>query len=982
MKKAILIIVLAALCHFFKANAQNTIKPPVKYITGKVTDEQGVPLPGATVKTLSNSAVSIADRDGKFALNNVPANGSLTVSFIGFQSTIVSIPTNPTNEIVIQLKADASSLNEVQVIGYGTTTKRLNTGSVSTLTASSIESQPVTNVLSALSGRMPGVFVQTTNGMPGGAINIQIRGKGSITAGTNPLYIIDGVPFESSIVGPTSLLASGTVSGAINPLNSLNPSDIESISVLKDADATSIYGSRGTNGVILITTKKGKSGKASINFTRGISRSANLPKMMDLNDYLAIRKEAFANDKLTPTVATAPDLLQWNQSQHTNWSKYLFDNTAQYTDVQAAINGGDKQTFFNLSGNYHQEGNIITDQADYTRGSLHANISHYSSNRRFLIQFSNSLVLDNNKSPNVQNATSGILLPPNFPLTDNNGQYVWRGTNPLAEMNSSTSAKTDNLISNLTVGYDILRNLTFKVSAGYNKINIDQIQLYPVSSLLPGSVNYAQYGKNNNQSYIAEPQLTFKHQFKKSSLNLLLGGTESQFLRGSNYSNEELLENISSAATIDSRTNYYTNYKYLSGFIRATYNINDKYIVNGTFRRDGSSRFGVNNRFGDFGSLGAAWLFSEERWLKDHLPVLSFGKLRGSYGTTGNDQIPDYQFLSTYGSSGFTYQGTSTLRPARIDNTDFHWETTKKLEFALELGWLNNRILLNVSYYRNRSTDQLVQYNLPRITGFASYQANLPAVVQNTGWEIELATVNIEQNNFRWSTNFNTTIPGNKLVSFENFSSSSYAQTLQVGYDITRIYGYQFLGVDPATGRASYADQNGTASSNPYFFSTIGKQTPDLYGGLTNTFSYGNFTLDIFFQFAKQMAVGGLRAAPGLLINNYAFTNDRWQQPGDISNIPKASTINDSFYATSSANFYDASYIRLKNISLGFALPKSFTDKIKASRINVFVRGQNLLTFWNNDVPLSDPESGALSVSTPRNFPPVKSLVCGLEFTF
>lgn len=983
MKKTTLTIVLATLCFYFKANAQNITR-----LGGQVISSAGNhPVAGATIKIKNTKVSTVTNQAGEFEIASPISQGQLTITYTGMQTTEINFSQSEDNIKVI-LKDEENSLNEIQIIGYGQTTKRLNTGSISSISTKQIEQQPVTNILSALSGQMPGVFVQTTNGLPGGNINIQIRGKGSIAAGTNPLYIIDGVPFESTIIG-SSAIETGNLSGAISPLNSLNPSDIEGITVLKDADATAIYGSRGANGVVLITTKKGKAGstRTDITITRGFNQSANLPRLLTLQEYLQIRKEAFVNDNIVPNPNNAPDLLTWDQSKSTNWPKSLFGQTAAVTDLQAGLSGGSANTNFNASANFHQEGNVVSDRAIYTRGGVYLNLRHQSENKRLELVLSNALVLDKNNSPNLQNASSGILLPPNFPLMDVNGQYFWRRSNPLAERNATTRARTNNIISNLTLSYVLHPDLKFKASAGYNKIDINQVQLFPLNSLFPGSVNYTQLGQNSSQSFILEPQLNYNKKLGSGEFSLLLGGTyqdrvmESMYLKASNFSNEELMENLASAGMIEYPENSHTRYKYVSVFGRATYNLRNKYILNFTIRRDGSSRFGKENRFGNFGSVGTAWLFSEENWLKEHIPILSYGKLRASFGTTGNDQISDYQFLSTYSSSGYNYQGNSTLSPARIDNTDFHWETTRKLELAIELGFWSDRLLLNVNRYLTRSNDQLVQYSLPQITGFASYQANLPAVIQNTGWEFELNTTNLHNKDLNWKTRFNITIPKNKLVSFENFENSSYAQTLAIGYDITRIYGYHFLGVDPKTGAASYSDINGTPSTEPYYFSTIGKQTPDFYGGLGNTFSYKNFTLDLFLQFAKQMSVGGLQSGPGALVNNYAFTKDRWQKTGDASQVPKASTIDDFYYIYSSANYFDASYIRLKNLALGYTLPEKFLKRIKIQKINLVLKAQNLITFWNNNSPLADPESGALSAFK-RNIPPVKSFTAGLQLTF
>ncbi|MFD0749228.1 SusC/RagA family TonB-linked outer membrane protein [Mucilaginibacter calamicampi] len=945
---------------------------------GTVRDTTGTPLGGAAIKVIGTSRGTLADSNGDFMID-ADLGDDLEVSFIGYETVLRPVGSAA---IRIVLQETNSRLNEIQVIGYGATTKRLNTGSLSAVKAADIEKQPVTNVLSALSGRMAGVFVQTTNGLPGGNVNIQVRGRGSLTAGTQPLFIIDGVPFESNPAN-YSVLSSSPVSGIISPLNSINPADIEEMTVLKDADATAIYGSRGANGVVLLTTKRGKAGtdRTDLSYTQGISRIANLPKLLSLPDYLAIRREAFANDNVAPTAANAPDLLVWDQNNGSDWARYLFGNTAGYRDLQARFSGGSAATVYTVSANYHGENNIITDLSRYTRGGLQASLRHVSANGRLEVQFSNVLTLDNNKSPNVQNSSSGIYLAPNFRMIDANGAYTLNSGNPLRDLNSTVKSNTGNVISNLVLNFRVNTDIQLKVSAGYNQTGQEQTQLFPLRSVQSGS-NYAQFGQNSNRSFIVEPQLNYSKRIDAGLFSVLIGGTyqdrssKNQFIKGSNYSNETLMENIASATTIDSRLNNRTDYKYLSAFARLTYNLKERYILNITARRDGSSRFGPGNRFGNFGSVGAAWLFSEESWVRSHLPLLSFGKLRASYGTTGNDQITDYQYLSTYSSPSLVYQGISVLRPSRIDNSDFHWETTRKLELALELGFLKDRILLNTNYYINRSGDQLVNYALPSTTGFIAYQANLPAVIQNTGLELELATVNIKAKDFRWTSAFNLTIPRNKLLSFQNFETSSYAENYELGYDISRVRGYRFLGVDPHTGAGLYADKDGRPSTTPYMNYTIGKTSPDLYGGFSNTLTWRALTLDIFFQFAKQMAYGGLRSSPGQTLNNYAFMVTRWQKPGDITSVPKPGTVANTFYLNSSANYFNSSYIRLKNISLAYELRPAWTQKLR-----LYLRAENILTFWNRNAAMLDPESGGYVVSQP-NLPPVRSLVAGLQLTF
>jgi TonB-linked SusC/RagA family outer membrane protein len=1001
MKKTILIIVMAMLCPFLKLKAQNNAQPPTKTINGKVTDEQGKPLPGATVKLKESNNGVISDKDGNFIISRVAISGTLIISFIGYQTAEVAYDNNRNELLIIQLKADANTLNEIQVIGYGTTTKRLNTGSVSTVTAKNIEDQPITNVLSAISGQATGVFVQTTNGLPGGNINIQIRGEGSISAGNNPLYIIDGVPFNSSVGSLTSLsvLSTGAINGQVSPFNSLNPAEIESISILKDADATSIYGSRGSNGVVLITTKKGKAGKTKVdvNINEGITEATNIPKLLNPAQYLQIQNEAYANDGIVPSSdpnsgSYAPQLTTWSNVKPTNWAKYLLGGAGHLTNAEATVSGGGNGTTFMVSGNYHSEKTYLPGNNLYDRGGVNANLQHTSENGRFYIQFSNSLTLDNNNLVNpAANISYDILLPPNYPVFDGTGNYNWyAGSNPVAEINATDQTRTNNIIDNLLLRYTIVKGLDFKISSGYNMINVDQTQIFPTVSLYPGTTNYTNFGKNSNQSYIIEPQLTYNYHYKSSTFNLLAGGTyqnsvaQGETITAQGFTNTSLMENLASAASYITANNY-TQYKYVSVFGRINYNLNDKYILNATIRRDGSTRFGPGKQFGNFGSLGGAWLWGDENFVKMNLPFISYGKLRASYGLTGNDQIADYQYLSTYSSSGYVYEDIPGLKPARIANPDFHWETTKKLDIALEIGFLKNNILLNIDRYRDLTNDQLVSYSIPSITGFTSYEANLPAVVENSGWEFELNTKNIRKEKFSWTTTFNLTLAKNELKSFPNLATSSYANTLVIGQDISRIYGYQFGGLDN-NGLALYSSKSGPPTNNPNSatdsYYTIGKNTPDLYGGIGNTITYKNWSIDILGQFVKQSGLGNLMFIPGAgSFNDYAIVSNYWTPTHTNTKIPKPSTYNDFNYFQSTANYFNTSYFRIKNVAISYGLSKSWIKKMGIDQGRIFLQGENILSFWNKNNPFLDPESGTFG-GTSNNLPPVKSLVIGIQTTF
>ncbi|MDN5286588.1 MAG: TonB-dependent receptor [Mucilaginibacter sp.] len=987
-------MVLATLCLFSRLPAQEISPQQTILIKGVVTDESGNALPGASVQRTGDPDLSITDKDGRFQIPIGPIKGTLIISYLGYKKLQVPYDQSSPAPLVIKLQADLNNINEIQVIGYGKTTRRLNTGNVATIDAQTIAAQPVTNVVSALSGRIAGAVVQTTNGLPGGNVSIQIRGKGSITAGTDPLYIVDGVPFPSVVVDANNILGQSAINGAVSPLNSLNPSDIESISILKDADATAIYGSRGSNGVVLITTKKGKSGKTVINLgvSEGVSRVASMPRLLNAQQYLQIRREAYHNDGTVPSAdpnddSYAPDLMEWDTKKSTDWAKYLLGRTAHFTDIQGNISGGSQLTSFIIGGNYHSENTVLTGANNYTRGGIHTTLQHSSADQKFSLQFTTTYNSDKNRLSNItSNFTGDLLLPPDFPLYDASGNYnYYLGWNPLADLSAVSKTTTRNLNINMLLKYTIAPGLDLKASGGYNRIDVQQVMTYPTNSQYQGSNNFSNFGNNSNESIIVEPQLTYNRHIGEAELTLLGGATyqrsgkTSELTQASNFSSDQLLENVG-AATAFTLFNSNTDYRYVSVFGRATLNLKEKYLLNASLRRDGSSRFGPGNQFGNFGALGAGWLFGEEDFIKKALPFLSYGKLRASFGSTGNDQIPDYQYLSTYAASGYVYQQIAGLQPSRIANANFHWETTKKLEFAAELGFLHNRLLLNISHYRNRTKDQLVNYALPYISGFSSYQANLPAVIENSGWELELSSTNIKTSSFSWSTSFNLTIPKNTLLKFQGLATSSYARSLVIGEPITRLYGYRVSGLD-ASGLPLFDTPSGTPTTTPSSatdqYYTIGKGYPAYYGGIGNTLTYRRWTLEIFGQFTRQFTRGGFTSTPGLLTNNFAYALTRWQGQRDQTIVPRSS--NDYTYSypysQSSAIIFNSSYFRIKNIALSRTIDAKWLGGSQ-QHLKIYLQAQNLYTFWNKNIPVYDPETGAGT-----NIPPMKTLVAGIQLT-
>ncbi|HSC39178.1 MAG TPA: SusC/RagA family TonB-linked outer membrane protein, partial [Chitinophagaceae bacterium] len=784
-------------------------------ISGTILSAEGQPLPGASVKVKGSAAGTSTDARGHFSIN-ANEGDILVISFVGFSEMSVRITAgggasvvafssrqqdastlvNGSNGLIVKLAPSNSKLDEVQIIAYGTSSKRFTTGSASTVKSEDIEKQPVTNVLSALQGRMPGVLITSANGIPGSNTTVQIRGNNSISALSNPLYIVDGIPIPAvSIV--TGNVA--TASGAVSPLNSINPADIESVTVLKDAESTAIYGSRGANGVVLITTKKGKSGKTKLdlNAYSGASVSTRVPEFMNTQQYLDIRKKAFVADNVTPTTSNAQDLLVWDQNAYTNFPKMILGNTSHLSNVQASVSGGDENTRFLLGAGYHHEGAVIFGNNYDNRIDGHLNIDHNSTDKRFNINTSVTYTNDNIRTL-AADPYLAVFAPPNFPHYDNTGALYWIAgnttaplTNPWSYLQRVGKTATDNFIANTSLRYTIMNGLNARLSVGYTKMAMAQQNTMPSTSYNPTSTSStkssASFGNSSTQSYIVEPQLDYTKKIGQGVLNLLAGGTaqssasKSNSITGINFTSDDLIESISAANSITNKSLTSTQYKYISGFGRMNFRWMDKYIVNSTFRRDGSSRFGPGRQFGNFWSVSGGWIFSEEKIVKALSPVLSFGKLRASYGVAGNDQIQDYRYLETYTSNQTPYNGNLGLYSNNIANPNYGWETNKKLELGADLGFLKDRVLLSAAWYRSRSSNQLVQTALPTQSGFSYYQANLPALVQNTSWEFELSTTNINHKNFRWQTGFNLTIPSNKLLSFPNLATSAYASYYVIG---------------------------------------------------------------------------------------------------------------------------------------------------------------------------------------------------------
>lgn len=988
-------------------------------IKGRVITENGEPLKGATVTAISGNRQTVGETNskGNFILSEIGYNSVLQTTHVGYEPKRVNLEGRL--EIIITLKEKPGELDEVIVQAYGTTTRRLSTGNITKIASKEIETQPVSNPLAALEGRVPGVTITQTSGVPGSSFNVEIRGRTFLDQAlskNDPLFVIDGVFFEPGNQPSNQLRSAANDNfgqGGLSPLNSINPADIESIEVLKDADATAIYGSRGANGVILITTKKGKAGatKITANVYTGVSTPTRTMDMLSTQQYVAMRREGFKNDRITPSAnpfdpGYAPDIMLWDTTRYTDFKNLLIGNTARTTDAQLSLSGGNQLTQFLIGGGFHRETNVFSKNLYATRASAHFSINHNSENRKLNVVFSGGYSNDNNQLISTD-LTQYINIIPNLQMYNADGTLSWEQdgvsyatvnnfVNPLSVLLKTNTTITENLYSNLQAGYKVLPSLLFKISMGYNTFKNNEVGIIPKAAIDPFTYAWitpsASFANSSDNSWIIEPQLNYRKSISRGKLNILIGGTlqEKKYcgnvIQASKFSNDLLLKNPAAAGLVMAQGSQ-SLYHYEAVFGRINYDWKDKYLLNVTFRRDGSSRFGPDKQFANFGAVGAGWIFTEEPRIKDKLSFLSFGKLRASYGVTGNDQIGDYNFMNLWSNSSNTYQGIATLNPDKLYNPDFGWETNKKLEGAVELGLLKDRIFLSISYYRNRSNNQLVNYPLPNQTGSQSVVMNLPALVQNSGLELVLTTKNITNKKFSWTTSINATIPRNKLISFPGLSLTSYKSTFVEGQPLSVIYRYKYMGVDPETGVYAFDDTNKDGAITTADYQISGNLNPKFYGGLVNTLTFHNIQFQFLFEFKKQLGKNYLyqlyNSPPGFIINQPQVVLNRWQKPGDIAGVQQFIATYSGGSAELAANtlgssdgiYGDASYIRLRNVSLSFNLPAYLLNKIKMSGVKVYINAQNLLTVTNY-IGL-DPETQNMYV-----LPPLKTIVAGIQLTF
>ncbi|HYG18618.1 MAG TPA: TonB-dependent receptor, partial [Ohtaekwangia sp.] len=967
----------------------------LQHVTGTVTDASQQPMAGVNIVVKGTTHGTTTDSDGRYAID-AQEDDVLVFSFIGYTAVEMQVATQHVIDIV--LTEDIKSLGEVVVnAGYWEVKEKEQTGNISRITAADIQKQPINNPLQSLQGRMPGVYIQQNTGLAGGGFTIQIRGRNSLRDdGNAPLYIIDGVPFT-----PTALNTIGrSIIGEGNPLSAINPGDIESIEILKDADATAVYGSRGANGVVLITTKRGKPGRVKVdfNFLSGIGQAPSRLDMLNTKEYVMMRREAFTNDNRAMTVQRAPDILVWDTTRHTDWQDALIGGTSHTTNASVAISGGDEQTQFVFNLGYYKETTVFPGDFYFQRLSGGLNLNHGSLNNKFKISSSVNYTAGINNLYSQDLTSTAVTLPPTAPaLYDETGDINWEWgssaiQNPLAWLEKKYKSNQRNLVTNTRLAYELIPGLNVKAALGYTMMQVDEVATNPLSAIPPqflsDQTGTSNFSDGNITTWIVEPQIDYVRSLGKGTLTVLAGATlqesvqQGETLQATGYTSDALLENVLAATAVEITGVRYMQYRYAALFGRVNYIWDDKYIINVTGRRDGSSRFGPGRQFGNFGAIGAAWIFSNEGFVKDGVPFMTFGKLRASYGTTGSDAIGNYQYLNSYSATTYPYNGTSGLVVTRLENPDYSWETNRKLEFGLDLGFFRDRIMLSASWYRNRSSDQLVGLPLSLVTGQPSVQFNLPATVENRGWELQLTTSNITGSDFTWTTSFNITLPENRLVEFPNLEAfPAYRNMYKVGSSLFLRRTIQFNSVDPATGLYTFVDVNGdgniSSADDGQFLKAV---TQKYYGGMMNTLTYRSFQLDFLFQFVKQDGNNYLRSfgAPGSLSNQPDIVLGRWQNPDSgAAGIQRFTSISSLPYNSNRASdnsISDASFIRLKNISLSWQVPEKWTKRTGVARARLFLQGQNIFTITN--YLGMDPENQNVLF-----LPPLRIMAAGFQLT-
>ncbi|MCL3852881.1 TonB-dependent receptor [Parabacteroides sp. GYB001] len=996
-------------------------------IKGTVVDESKQPVIGANIVVEGTTNGTITDLDGNFSLQ-VPENAELRVSYIGYLDQKVKVGKNTALHII--LKEDAQALDEVIVVGYGTMKKSDITGSVASVRLDDLKEGASTSVDQMLLGKSAGVNVVQSSGEPGGGFSVNIRGASSINGGVSPLYVIDGVPIDNSRpVSQGSIVGFSDSRSPRNPMSSINPADIESLEILKDASATAIYGSRGANGVILITTKSGKAEKMKVSYSGsiGIQSPSNKLNILSAADYKRVLNEIIdaGGDSEANRVGDIA-----NGGIGTDWQNEVTQNNAITHEHQLSFSGGNSKTFYYTSFNYvNQEG--IVKNTSFERLGARLNLkSDINDKLKIGMNVTGTYMKDHFVANGFGvNENAGVMYTaynydPTIAVKDEEGNYalspILTLDNPVALDEGMTSySDSYRFLASAFGEYYITKDLFLRLNLGTDFMNESRKNF--VSSLTQQGGYYGGIGSNQNSeksNYIVEGTANYSKTIKKHSFGALAGISYQRYVtsylnnRAADFPNESLgAENLNLGNQETFRMQNSVTGNRLASYIgRANYSYDDRYLATVTFRADGSSRFGKNNKFGYFPSAALAWRISNESFLKgvDQLTSL---KLRLGWGRTGNQEIGDYPALSTYQSAGSAiWDGKQVVGtgPAKIPNPDLKWETTDQTNLGLDFGVFNNRINGGIDYFWKKTTDMLLQLPVPQSTGYNSILSNIGRI-DNKGLEIFLNTVNIDTRNFKWESNITFTSMRNKVKDLggidEIIIGAGYTHVEQVairkpGLPLNSYYGWEVAGVwqkdddfskmkeDYKPGDLKYVDQNNDGVINDADRVVLGDSFPDFQWSFGNTFTYKNFDLYVFFE-----GVQGVDMLNGNLIDSYFPINfrrnkfaepylNRWTPENPTNEYPSfVDPLKQGRKVVNSRTLSDASYVRLKTIRLSYTLPK-FNSLIQS--LQLYVTAENLITITDyvGLDPAINPNSNSNFRMDFNAYPSARTFIFGAKIDF
>ena len=969
-------------------------------VSGKVTDTGGLPVPGANILVKGTTISAQTGFDGDFTIN-AKKGQILIVSFIGMKT--VEIPASAS--MLIKLSDASNQLETVVVVGYGTQSKKKLTDNIARVTAKDIQQIPVSNVQNALVGKLAGVQITQTNGKVDGGINIRVRGAASISAGTQPLYVLDGIPLvttnESSNGAPT------------NPLLTLSPNEIESIDVLKDASSAAIYGARGANGVVLITTKRGKEGKGafSINISQGVSQATNKRKWLNADQYIELFTEASINGlgdavEAEDTFDFLAQGTDWrNREVDTDWQDTAFQDGFN-TDADFSVSGGDANTRYFFSGAYNNTTGIINSNA-LERVTARTNVSHKLSDRftaGMNLSFSRSEISrvqdDNSFTTPLQAVAQSPLSPDRFEDGTANPNTLY--ANYLLAIDNSFWKTLMRRVTGKVYGeFKIIPSLKANSDFSYDLLSQTEDAWYGKNSPFMATDGEAYATSVNNETYIYSNYLTFDKTFgEKHDINAVAGMEFNKFNRRfqsvtSIYFPNDSFQTVDGGAEVSAGSGNETDYTFVSQFGRITYSFADKYIFKASIRRDGSSRFGKNERFGTFPAFSAGWIISEESFLKDNA-TLTFLKLKGSWGKLGNAELGNFASRQLYGSNPYNLKSGLSFTQAGNDNLT--WEKSTQIDFGVEFGLLN-RISVEADYYKKNTDGLLFSVPLALSSGATSINQNI-GEVQSSGVEFTLNTKNIDSDKLKWNTSLNITTNQSEVISMPNNNKDIIGTFTinRVGENISSFFLAEYAGVDPANGDALYVKNTLLAdgsldksTTNDYAEASrvvSGNPFPTLMAGMTNTINYKGIDFSFTFQGEWGASIynsaGKYQSVAADYFDNQTVDQlDRWQNPGDITNVPQARLYGSNGTGESTRFLDKSDFVRLRNLTIGYSLSGNAIKELGMSSVRLYATGVNLLTFTNYSG--YDPEARRDDTGIGEEFysaPPARTIALGVNINF